>query len=175
MTDCVVDDLARLGIRKARKQSKDDLRAAIPVAVANIIGTAGTEFGPDSPEVIECGPQGRTIFSTCQDDEISGPLQTLIAGVTAHQATLVVPLVTKATNLPCSPLSSSSARFLISLAALPRFPLQTKAARRFKRVRDLGNKRTHARDPCLGHTRASAGTGVSLFLGRYQRHLPVPL
>ena len=99
VTDCVTDDQTRLGIRKARKQSKDDFRTSIPAGVAKIVAAVIAEFGPASPEVIECVPQGRTIFSTCQDDEISGHLQTLINGVTAHQATLGAPLVTKATNL----------------------------------------------------------------------------
>lgn len=99
VTDCVTDDQTRLGIRKARKQSKDDLRAAIPAGVAKIIGAVTAEFGQDSPEVTECVPQGRRVFSTCQDDEVSGHLQTLINGITAHQAVLGAPLVTKATNL----------------------------------------------------------------------------
>lgn len=99
VTDCVTDDQTRLGIRMARKQSKADFRAAIPAGVAKLVAAVTAEFGPDSPEVTECVPQGRSIFGTCQDDEVSGHLQTLINGITAHQAVLGATLVTKANAL----------------------------------------------------------------------------
>ena len=99
VTDCVTDDQTRLGIRMARKQSKDDFRASIPENVTKIVAAVIAEFGPDSPQVTECCPSGRAIFSSCRDDEMAGHLQTLINGITAHQATLGAPLVTKATDL----------------------------------------------------------------------------
>ena len=99
VVDCVVDDQTHLGIRKARKQSKDEFRANLPAAVAKLMAAVEAEFGPDSPPVVECVPSGRTVFSICRDDEVSGHLQTLINGITAHQAQLGAPLVTKATNL----------------------------------------------------------------------------
>ena len=97
--DCVADDQTRLGIRKARKQSKDEFRANLAAAVAKLLAAVEAEFGPGSPQVVECVPFGRTVFSTCRDDEVSGHLQTLINGITANQAQLGAPLVTKATNL----------------------------------------------------------------------------
>lgn len=97
--DCVTDDQTHLGIRKARKQSKDEFRTNLPAAVARLVAAVEAEFGPDSPQVVECIPQGRSVFSSCRDDEVSGHLQTLINGITAHQAQLGAPLVTRATNL----------------------------------------------------------------------------
>ena len=99
VTDCVTDDQTRLGIRKARKMAKDSYRESLPEGVAKIVAAVTAEYGPGSPEVTECCPQGRTIFSSCQDDEVTGHLDTLINGVTAHQATLGAPLVAKATAL----------------------------------------------------------------------------
>ncbi|MBL9132136.1 MAG: hypothetical protein JNG86_13115 [Verrucomicrobiaceae bacterium] len=99
INNCFTDDQTQLGIRKARKQAKDELRAAIPASVAKLMGAVTAEYGPDSPEVTECCPQGRTIFSTSADDQVSQHLEVLINGITAHQATLGEPLVLKATAL----------------------------------------------------------------------------
>ena len=99
VTDCVTDDQTKLGVRKARKMAKDAFRKSIPDNVAKIIATVTAEYGQGSPEVTECVPSGRSVFSDCQDDEVSGHLDTLINGVTAYQATLGAPLVTKATAL----------------------------------------------------------------------------
>ena len=99
VTNCFTDDQTKLGIRKARKDAKDDMRISIRETVAKLIGAVTAEFGPDSPEVTECVPQGRSIFSTCADDQVSQHLQVLINGITAHQAQLGAPLVTKATAL----------------------------------------------------------------------------
>ena len=102
VTDCVTDDQTRLGIRKARKMAKDSFRETLPASVAKIVAAVTAEYGPGSPEVTECCPQGRTIFSTCQDDEVTGHLDTLINGVTVYQATLGAPLVTKTTAIKTS-------------------------------------------------------------------------
>lgn len=44
-------------------------------------------------------PQGRSIFSSCRDDQVEMHLQTLVNAITTHQADLGAPLVTTATNL----------------------------------------------------------------------------
>ncbi|MBL9116041.1 MAG: hypothetical protein JNJ83_13625 [Verrucomicrobiaceae bacterium] len=97
--DCVTDDQGKLGLRKARKQAKDNLRTTLPAAVAKLVAAVVAQYGDGSPEVTECVPQGRTIFSTCRDDQVAPNLQTLVNGITAHQATLGAPLVAAATNL----------------------------------------------------------------------------
>lgn len=99
VTNCFTDDQTKLGIRKARKDAKDDMRVSIRETVAKLIGAVTAEFGPDSATVVECVPQGRSIFSTCPDDQISQHLQVLINGITVQQALLGAPLVTKATAL----------------------------------------------------------------------------
>ena len=68
--DCVTDDQGRLGLRKARKQAKDDFRLQIPVDVKRIEAGFIAAFGADSPVLLEALPQGRTIFQTCRDDQV---------------------------------------------------------------------------------------------------------
>lgn len=97
--DCLTDDQGKLGLRKARKQAKDNFRQTLPAAVAKIVAAVIAQYGDASPEVTECVPAGRSIFSTCRDDQVEVHLQTLLTAITAHQADLGAPLVTAATNL----------------------------------------------------------------------------
>jgi len=99
VADCVTDDQGRLGIRKARKMAKDNFRQTLPAAVTKIVAAVIAQYGDDSPEVTECVPNGRSIFSTCRDDQVEVHLQTLVNALTAHQADLGAPLITTATNL----------------------------------------------------------------------------
>jgi hypothetical protein len=99
VADCVTDDQGRLGIRKARKMAKDNFRKTLPAAVMKIVAAVIAQYGDGSPEVTECVPNGRSIFSTCRDDQVEVHLQTLVNAITAHQADLGAPLVTAATNL----------------------------------------------------------------------------
>lgn len=97
--DCVTDDQGRLGVRKARKQAKDDFRKQIPTEVKRIEAGFIAAFGADSPTLLEALPQGRTIFQTCRDDQVEVHLQTLLDAATTHQATLAPATLTQATNL----------------------------------------------------------------------------
>ncbi len=98
--DCCTDDQGRLGIRKARKQAKDDFREkTIPPAVERIEAGLIAAYTSASTVLIEALPNGRTIFSTCRDDEVEMHLQTLLTVVTAHAADLVPAIVTLATTL----------------------------------------------------------------------------
>lgn len=97
--DCATDDLTKIGIRKARKQAKDTFREMLPQNVAKIMGAVVARYGPDAPEVVECCPQGRSIFSSCRDDQVELHIDTLLNGVTAHQADLGAPLVAQTAAL----------------------------------------------------------------------------
>lgn len=97
--DCVTDDQGRLGLRKARKQAKDDFRLQIPVDVKRIEAGFIAAFGADSPVLLEALPQGRTIFQTCRDDQVEVHLQTLLDATTTHQASLAPATLTQATTL----------------------------------------------------------------------------
>lgn len=95
----VTDDQTKLAIRKARKQAKDDFRKSLPDGVGKIYGAVIAKYGPNGVETTECFPEGRGVFAKSTDDRLANQLQTLINGVTAHQADLGAPLVADATAL----------------------------------------------------------------------------
>jgi urease gamma subunit len=93
------DNQTKLGLRKARKMAKDALRRSLPEKVAMIHAAVVAKYGPNGPEVAECFPQGRSIFTTCTDDHVQTHLQTMLNGVTAHQADLGAQVVSDASGL----------------------------------------------------------------------------
>ena len=93
------DDQTKLGLRKARKDAKGAFRKALPEKVAMLHAAVVAKFGPSAPEVTECFPQGRTVFTSCTDDHVENHLQALINGLTAHQAQLGAPVVADAGGL----------------------------------------------------------------------------
>jgi hypothetical protein len=97
--DTLTDDQTKLGMRKGRKIAKNGFRAALPEGVARIHGVVVAKYGPNSAEVAECFPEGRTVFGKCTDDRVDNHLQTLINGVTAHEVDLGAAVVTDATSL----------------------------------------------------------------------------
>lgn len=97
--DSATDDQTKKAIRKARKQVKDAFRKSVLAEVAKVYGAVVAQYGPNAPEVAECFPQGRTIFSSCTDDRLEQHVQTLQNGVTAHVADLGAPLVAAVAGL----------------------------------------------------------------------------
>ena len=95
----VTGDLTQLGLRKARKQAKNAYRDSLPSKVGKVLSGVEGRFGEDAPEVVECVPQGRSVFSSSTDDGLKSHLETLVNGVTAHAAELGAPLVAEATAL----------------------------------------------------------------------------
>lgn len=99
VSDAFTDDESTLGLRKARKQAKNDYRAALIPRVGAIALTVQAKFGEGAAEFVECFPHGRSVFSTCSDDEVVNNLDILIAGVTAHTPPLAAQVVTDATAI----------------------------------------------------------------------------
>ncbi len=97
--DGLSDAKAKLGLRKARKQVKDDFHANLAESVARIGVAVAAKYGDDSPELTACLPQGRPVFSACRDDQVAAHLQTLIDGVTALQPALGPAALTDSQNL----------------------------------------------------------------------------
>ena len=93
------DDESTLGLRKARKQAKNDYRAALVPRVGAIALKVQAQFGEGAAEFVECFPHGRTVFTSCTDDEVANNLDVLIAGVTAHTPPLAPQVVTDATAI----------------------------------------------------------------------------
>jgi hypothetical protein len=108
--DCMADDQTKLGLRKARKQAKDTFReTTLPKAVERIESGFISAFDGDSPVLMEALPNGRTIFTTCRDDQVGTHVQTLLNAVTTHTASLAPAIVTLATNLKTNWLATYSA------------------------------------------------------------------
>ena len=93
------DDRTMKAIRRSRKQVKDAYRKSLRDEVAKVNGAVMAKYGPNSPELAECFPEGRSAFSTSTDDGLEQHIQTLLNGLTEHQADLGAPLVTTVTGL----------------------------------------------------------------------------
>ena len=78
---------------------KDAFRKSLLEDVAMVNGAVVAKYGPNAPEVAECFPQGRTIFSSATDDGLEAHIETLKNGVTAHVADLGAPLVAEVAGL----------------------------------------------------------------------------
>ncbi len=123
VSDAFTDDESTLGLRKARKQAKKDYRTALIPRVGAIAIKVQAQFGEGAAEFVECFPHGRTIFSSCTDDEVTNNLDILIAGVTAHTPPLAAQVVTDATAIKTgwmavySPSESASGAKTTTIAA----------------------------------------------------------
>ncbi len=93
------DDKTKLALRESKKQAKDAFRKALPAAIGKIYGAVQAQFGESGPQMTECFPKGRTVFSNCVDSALAGELQTLANGVTDFQAQLGATTVAAATAL----------------------------------------------------------------------------
>jgi hypothetical protein len=81
---CVDDDQAKLGLRKARVMLKDQYRTTLPGHLEYIeAAIRATYKGAADAPVLECFPQGRTIFAKCTDDHLNNHLSTLVTQLTA--------------------------------------------------------------------------------------------
>ncbi|HCN31498.1 MAG TPA: hypothetical protein DIT64_22915 [Verrucomicrobiales bacterium] len=98
--DHLTDDTGALGIRKARKQAKDDFRQNnIPGEVKRIEAGFISAFPAGSPVIQEALPHGRSVFNTCTDDTVESHLETLANAATTHSASLAPAIVTLAGTL----------------------------------------------------------------------------
>lgn len=77
LDNCMSDNDVKLALRKGRVQAKDAFRDALPGNIARIHAAVVAAFGTDSTELTECFPQGRSIFTTCTDDQLDDKLQAL--------------------------------------------------------------------------------------------------
>lgn len=73
--------LTILGQQKARTLDKNIFLKTLPKAIGKIYNAVAVVYGEDSPEMTECFPEGRGIFTRCKHDDKHGKLQTLINGL----------------------------------------------------------------------------------------------
>ena len=97
--NCATDDKTKKAVRKARKQVKDAFRADLSKEIARVHAAVVAKYGPDTPQVTECFPQGRRIFGECTDDQLAQFLQTLHNCVGAHVAELGAPVLATVAGL----------------------------------------------------------------------------
>jgi len=98
---CVDSDQAKLGLRKARVMLKDQYRQSLPGHLEYIEAAIRTTYKTQAAApVLECFPQGRTVFTTCTDDHLNNHLSTLVTQLTA--------LTTPNGPMPGVPLADAS-------------------------------------------------------------------
>lgn len=85
---CASDEQTKLGVRKAQVEIKESFRGSLPEKVGYLYGALIGKFGPNGPQVTECFPEGRAVFSNCRDAVVEEHLQTLFNGLTAHEGAL---------------------------------------------------------------------------------------
>ena len=95
----VTDVATKQAIQEARTQIKEDFRTALRAHIRRIYGAVAGAFGDPSPELTECFPQGRSVFSECRDEELNNKLGQLVANITPKSAQVGATIVTLATNL----------------------------------------------------------------------------
>jgi len=99
VSSAFTDDETQLGVRKAQKGGKNAYRAALPAGVGKIAVMVEAQFGEKSAQFVKCFPHGRSIFSTCTDDEVENNLDILINAVTSLTPPLAAGALTEATAL----------------------------------------------------------------------------
>ncbi len=99
LVDAYTLDAAKLGVRKARKSTKNQFRATVLPAIETIYGQLTGVFGAGSDVLKEFFPFGRTIFSSCPDDMMTSHLTVLVEQATVHAADLDAGLITEITEL----------------------------------------------------------------------------
>ena len=95
----VTDGKVKIALQKARTEAKETFLAALPANVAKVYGAVLAAFGPDAPEMTECFPLGRGVFSKCPDEQVNNHLEQLQTAVTAQAAALPAATVTLAGGL----------------------------------------------------------------------------
>ena len=93
------DDKTADGLKKAKVKLKDGFRASLSGNIGKIYSAVAAKYSLAGAELDECFPKGRTMFTHAKDSDLGEELQTLVNGVTAHQADLGADVVAQATSL----------------------------------------------------------------------------
>ena len=95
----MTDEMTKVAMQKSRTASKVTFRQALPGHITQIHGSVVAAFGADAPELLQCFPQGRTIFSTSTDEALGKRLGQLVTSITPLSAAVGSTHVTAATGL----------------------------------------------------------------------------
>lgn len=100
VADCVTDDTTKLALRMARNLAKKNFRDhTLLSGVERIEAGLISAYADSASVLLEALPKGRSIFSTCRDDELAIHLSTLHAAVTTRAADLAPAIVTLSNGL----------------------------------------------------------------------------
>lgn len=95
----VTDVETKKAIQKGKREAKDAFREALPENIRRIHAAVVAAFGDPSPELTDCFPEGRTVYTTCRDEELNNKLGQLVACLTPKQAQIGATAVTNAAGL----------------------------------------------------------------------------
>ncbi|MEO6787636.1 MAG: hypothetical protein ABI318_16025 [Chthoniobacteraceae bacterium] len=78
-------ETGKLGVQKARTGAKDAFRKALADPVSQINGAVVAKFGQRSPRMSEFFPEGREVFSKCEDNRLDDKLLALRDALQAEE------------------------------------------------------------------------------------------
>lgn len=80
---CSNNDQVKYGTRRAAKLAKEQFRAALPGNIGRLHGAVAYKFGPNSTQMLDCFPDGRTPLDRSTDDALANLLAPLATKLTA--------------------------------------------------------------------------------------------
>lgn len=96
------DNETKLAIQKAKVQAKDAFREAVPARVQKIYSAVVAQYGDPSPDLTECFPHGRSVFSECVDGALNDHLGQLVTCLTPRVPPVAAAMLTDATAMQTS-------------------------------------------------------------------------
>jgi hypothetical protein len=100
LDDRMEDVETKKAIQRGRVQAKRIFRGTtVPAEIAAIHAAVVLAYGEGSPDMLECFPQGRSVFTQCLEGELDDHLGQLHTCVATRTATLGAPLVARAAAL----------------------------------------------------------------------------
>ena len=82
----VTDVGTKAAIQKSKTEIKQSYRDALPGHIRKIHGAVVAAYGDPAPELTECFPEGREVFSKCRDEQLNNKLSQLLTALTPKQA-----------------------------------------------------------------------------------------
>jgi len=96
LDDGMEDVETKAAIQRGKVLAKNLFRRnTVPETVARIHAAVVMHFGANSPDMAECFPQGRDIFTKCKDQELDNHLGQLSTCIGARSTTVGVPIEPK--------------------------------------------------------------------------------
>ena len=95
----VTDVATKAAIQKSKTEIKQAFREALPENIRRIHAAVVAALGDPSPQLTECFPEGRQVFTRCRDEELNNKLGQLVACITPLQPQVGATAVNNAAGL----------------------------------------------------------------------------